>query len=107
MTSKCDWVGLDVFLKTSSIPDCFAGPSPFELKSIANRGTQVWPGETPEFDLCDIFQCRFLAKTDSTLDSGTVRKLLDFLDSKKLDWVHIEKLFNFDGKPGFSNPSKA
>jgi hypothetical protein len=94
-------VGLDVFVRHEGIPALPAGVDlgPFELKVISNRGTKVWPGNAPKIHLTDVFTCRFVHKGAGAVPA---LDLLGKLEKLGFEWVHIEKLLEIDGKPGFA-----
>lgn len=102
-------VGVDVFLETAA-PAFELGKSlerlsegtTLALKIISNRGVKVYPPTDGAPDLVDCMRCRFLAR-DGTHDvsDGEVAALLTRI-SVDHRWVHVEKLQEFDGKPGYS-----
>ena len=64
-----------------------------KLTKIFNRGLQVWPDIIHESTIVDQWRCRFEGK-------GDFIQLLQELD---LDIIKAEKLYIFDGRPGYSN----
>ncbi len=64
-----------------------------KLTKVFNRGLQVWPNIIHESTIVDQWRCRFEG-------GGDYIELLKQLD---LDIIKIERLYTFDGKPGFSN----
>lgn len=91
--------GVDVFVVSNGIPKLSEDWGDFSLKAISNRGTQVWP-KTPPIQLTDLFQCRFMLKSNAT--KASVTALLAQLDQQNITWSHVEKLLEFNGKDGFS-----
>lgn len=93
-------IGLDVFIRAATMPapfkDHLAG---FELVSIANRGTQVWPGATPKIQLTDVHRLRFMHRGSG---EATSLALLTELEKRGLEWVHVEKLHEINGAQAFS-----
>jgi isocitrate dehydrogenase len=109
-TEKRELVGADVFVAwTESIDALAARLQPLagdgmSLEMISNRGMKVWPGGLPETFTVDVSRCRFSLPEGS---GGSVRHaaivaLLDRLTHAGLEFVKLEGLYNFDGKPGFS-----
>ncbi len=94
-------VGVDVFIRQASIPKLTQGPAvgDFELKVISNRGTKVWPGNPPNIHMTDVYTCRFIYKGSSI---PPALELIGKLEALGFEWVHIEKLLEIDGKPGFA-----
>jgi isocitrate dehydrogenase len=102
-------VGADVFVETADLPAAL-GPvlaalaegTPLKLKMVSNRGTQVYPDKGTLVDCVDHYRCRFVLR-----DGGgelADAHLLDLLArvAGKYRWVHVEKLQEFDGQPGFT-----
>lgn len=74
-----------------------------ELKVITNRGVKVWPDGFPETFCTDHWRCRFRATTDSgEVDHEKITALMERFDRANIEVIKIEKLYNFDGEPGFS-----
>jgi hypothetical protein len=100
-SGKIKLVGLDVFVfQPGKVPELSGDFGPCELKSISNRGTKVWPNEKTPPQLTDVHCCRFRAKGD--MSANDITRILGAIESQGYDWVHIEKLLEFDGKPGFT-----
>lgn len=103
-------VGLDVFVESTLPPaelgtrlEAAAHGLPFRLKMISNRGTVVYPPTGASTDTVDCHRCRFLASQPmSDLPSAEVTSLLAAVESAGLKWMHLEKLNQYDGKPGFT-----
>ncbi len=102
-------VGLDVFIETTDTPQQIGGTvesllegTPFRLKMVSSRGTQVYPGRGAITDMVDAFRLRLLL-TDGLgeLGDGDVAALLQRI-STRYRWNHLEKLQEFDGEPGFT-----
>jgi len=77
--------------------------SPLRLKMISNRGTKVYPPSRALSDCVDQWRCRFIPRNGEALDDAGPA-ILDLL--RRLQghhrWMHIEKLQEFDGVPGFT-----
>lgn len=102
-------VGLDVFVESPLDPEALGtslreltdGTS-FELKSVSNRGRQVFPAAGAGADMVDHYACRFLAREAADdLSDDAVHDLLARVSSRHR-WMHLEKLQEFDGEPGFT-----
>lgn len=72
----------------------------FELKSIANRGTKVWPDGAPETFCTDHWCVRFYAKDDINYEN--VIDLQQRLTQRGVDIIKSENLYTFNGERGFS-----
>jgi len=94
--------GVDVYLRTPSIPDLPKEFGPFSLTFISNRGSRVWPPPTPEMDLCDWQQCRFLS--DNEVTGTQIDELVVHLSGLGWEWTKCQKLFKIDGDNAFSQP---
>jgi isocitrate dehydrogenase len=95
------WTGKDINdlgEKVSSLSTDALG-----LTLISCKGLKVWPNIVTEMDFTDRFRCRFLPKDkNATVTHAEVAKLLSMAAEKGLDFLKVETLFTFDGKPGFS-----
>lgn len=101
-------VGIDVFTYwDGQDPDAFAallqaGTSPaFELTSIGNRGTNVWPEGMKQTFKTTHWRCRFMAK-NKTATNADVAELMKALDAGGIDFIKTEHLYDFDGVDMFS-----
>jgi isocitrate dehydrogenase len=102
-------VGVDVFVESELMPEplgrlleSLVADSPFYLKMISNRGTKVYPPTGAITDVVDHYRCRFLLRDERGDASdeqilGLVRRI-----GSRLRWMHLEKLNEFDGAPGFT-----
>ena len=100
--------GADVFIESTDSPANIAHQmeqlivgTPYTLKMISNRGTQVWPetGATPS--LVDLYRCRFIITNEAIWHTDSILGLLEKL-GKKFRWMHVEKLENLDGEDVFT-----
>ena len=69
---------------------------------ISNRGTQVYPDRGTMIDCVDHYRCRFVLR-DAAGELGDAA-LLDLVGrvAGKYRWVHVEKLQEFEGQPGYT-----
>ncbi|MCS6976730.1 MAG: NADP-dependent isocitrate dehydrogenase [Gemmatales bacterium] len=102
-------VGADIFLESGLMPDKL-GPAleklaegtALKLKMISNRGTQVYPDKGTMIDCVDHYRCRFIARNASgDLTDDDIFALLRRIAAEHR-WVHVEKLPEFNGEPGFT-----
>lgn len=102
-------LGADIFIEDAATPDvlgkqldALAEGSPFKLKMISNRGTQVYPTAAAAFDGVDHHRCRFILRDSAA--SMTHAQLTDFLAKVSNDhrWIHVELLPELNGEPGYS-----
>ncbi len=102
-------VGLDVFVESALGPDELGASlreltagADLELRSVANRGRQVYPPTGAAADMVDHYACRFLlGRPADDLPEEAVHDLLARISSRHR-WMHLEKLQEFDGAPGFT-----
>lgn len=102
-------IGVDVFLESEADAPTVGGASeacleglPMRLKMVSNRGTQIYPGEPTAASTVDVWRARFMLTTDAgDLDDATILDLLARL-GRRMPWVHVEKLQEFDGVPAFT-----
>jgi isocitrate dehydrogenase len=101
--------GADIFIESGDHPeavgkglDAIAESTPFKLKMISNRGTQVYPVAAAAFDGVDHHRCRFVLRDESA--SMSHAQLVEFLDvvAQTYRWIHVELLPEFDGAAGYS-----
>jgi isocitrate dehydrogenase len=102
-------LGLDLFIEATDTPQQIGETvgsllegTPFWLKMVSSRGTQVYPGRSAITDTVDAFRCRLMLTDPSAgLSEEDVAALLATI-STRYAWNHIEKLQEFDGEPGFT-----
>src|SRR5207253_10132860 len=101
--------GLDVYIESYIDPRNLASDleklsttSPLKLQMITNRGALVFPSNNRRVSMVDHFRCRFvLRESAATFGDVEILSLLGAIGAKHR-WMHIEKLQEFDGEPGFS-----
>jgi isocitrate dehydrogenase len=102
-------IGADIFVETGHLPpvlgpalEALVQDSPIKLKMVSNRGTQVYPDKGTMIDCVDHYRCRFVLRdSQSELNENHLLELLAKV-SGKYRWVHVEKLQEFDGQPGYT-----
>src|SRR4051812_7880754 len=102
-------VGLDLFVESPLDPETLGQSlreltdgTNLELKSVSNRGRQVFPSTGASADMVDHYACRFIIREDpGDLSDGAVHDLLTRVSTRHR-WMHIEKLQEFDGELGFT-----
>lgn len=98
-------VGFDLFVESEldaeelgrSMEKLTASAS-MKLKMIDNRGTKVFPPTGAITDCTDAYRCRFIG--DNVSDSD-IFDLVGVI-SQHHQWVHLEKLQEFDGEPTYT-----
>jgi isocitrate dehydrogenase len=103
-------VGVDVFLdwhngNAHELGETFKKVSGdgLELVVITNRGAKVWPEGLPETFCTDHWRCRFMApEHGASIDHDQVIELLRRVNNAGFDFIKIENLYNFNGKPSYS-----
>lgn len=106
---KRDLKGVDVFLYNTTLNpeqlgkqlEEIAGPE-FVLEMISNRGILVYPGGFPETFCSDQWWCRFMGTDNANVTQEDIRALLGRIEAAGLEWVRLENLYEFDGKPAYS-----
>jgi isocitrate dehydrogenase len=102
-------VGLDVFVESplgpeelgTSLLELTAGTG-MTLKLVSSRGTQVFPPTGAITDTVDHYRCRFtIEDRPDDLSDDDVHRLLVAIGQRHR-WMHLEKLQEFDGEPGFT-----
>lgn len=79
----------------------FGDHGPFKCEFISNRGTKVWPGfVSPDPLTVNWYRCRFMA-TGAVTDAQVNTFLAD-LSKKGWWWSAAQKLWTYDGEPGYS-----
>ena len=101
--------GVDIFIESTHTPKALgdslaalANGSPLALSMISNRGTQVYPGETPATDCVDVYRCRFLTRDAGKAAGDAVLIALLAKVAASYRWMHVEKLQNFDNAPAYT-----
>ena len=94
-------VGVDMYIITEKGIPKFDDIGPFKCEFISNRGTKVWPGfGSPDLLQVNWYRCRFMATKD--VQEGDVNTFLDALTKKGWWWSAAQKLWTYDGEPGYS-----
>ncbi|MFY7951201.1 MAG: NADP-dependent isocitrate dehydrogenase [Armatimonadaceae bacterium] len=102
-------LGADVFVETHLQPaelgpklEALAEGNALKLKMVSNRGTQVYPAKGAITDCVDQYRCRFVLR-DAAGELGEA-SLMDLLSkvAGSFRWMHVEKLQEFDGQPGYT-----
>ncbi len=93
--------GVDVYLRTSTVPDLPRIYGPFALLFIANRGTRLAPGSADMMH-SDWPQCRYFS--ESEVNDEQIEELVAFLTHHGFQWTKLQKLFRIDGSNAFSQP---
>jgi isocitrate dehydrogenase len=107
---KRELVGADVFVAFLGKPDELAARlqplhgDGLKLEMLSNRGMKVWPGGMAETFTVDVYRCRFQLPDGQpgAIPHTAIISLLDRITKAGLEFVKLEGLYNFDGKPGFS-----
>jgi isocitrate dehydrogenase len=73
------------------------------LQLVSCKGLKVWPDVSHEMDVTDRFRARFFPAQEGTeVTHQDVAALLARAAEAGVDFIKVETLFTFDGKPGFS-----
>jgi isocitrate dehydrogenase len=101
-------VGVDIFIdmNVNSAHDVAAkvnpvDASPMVLRTISSKGLKLWPREESFFMNSDHWCCRFMPDSGE-ITHQDITNLLGKLANAKIDFIKVENLYNFDGKPGYS-----
>jgi isocitrate dehydrogenase len=108
-TEKRELVGLDLFVhwygkEVAALGELLATLSTpaLELQMLSCKGLKVWPDIVTEMDVTDRFRARFLPQKGITPTLKDISDLLSRATEAGVDFLKIETLYTFDGKPGFS-----
>ena len=109
-TEKKELVGADVFIEfLGRPPELAAKLQPLEadglkLDMLSNRGMTVWPKGHAETFCVDVYRCRFSLAKDGVapVSHRAIISLLERVTNAGLEFLKMELLYTFDGKPGFS-----
>jgi len=100
-------LGCDIFLesgdsveKIGAFLESAAPAYGLKLKMISNRGTQVYPGRGAETDSVDHWRCRHIAEVFPSNEQ--LAGYFSAIEAAGYRWMHIEKLEEIDGAPGFT-----
>lgn len=102
--------GVDVFIREGKLSaddlgrklELLAGPE-FRLVMISNRGQKVYPGGHPETFCTDHWRCRFRGAENAARPTHhDIRRLLQRLEQKSLEWIKLENLYLMDGQRVYS-----
>ncbi|MBI5246937.1 MAG: NADP-dependent isocitrate dehydrogenase [Elusimicrobia bacterium] len=103
-------MGVDIFVATAIDPGVLGpavekliGDLPLRLAQISNRGTKVYPNDLGiESDPVDCARLRF--KVNNHGDTLTDKDIAELLlrVGTQAPWVHVEKLFKYDGQAAFT-----
>jgi len=102
-------IGADIFVEWQKDAeslglslDKIAETSDFRLKMISNRGTKVYPLGDAFPDCVDHWRCRFVLRdAKAGASPEQVMELLTRVSSVH-QWMHVEKLLELDGEPGYT-----
>ena len=101
-------VGVDIFIESALLPepmgkalDAIVEGTPWQLKMISNRGSQVYPVKAAAFDGIDHHRCRFYKRDGSGVSESEILDLLTKVGAKHR-WIHLERLAQYDGVDAFS-----
>jgi isocitrate dehydrogenase len=100
--------GVDVFIhegkrtaeELGKLLEGLAGPE-FQLVMISNRGQKVYPGGMEETFCTDHWRCRFKG-ADGRPTHEAIRRLLERLEAKGLEWIKLENLYRLEGERAYS-----
>ena len=107
---KKELTGADVFIEFLGRAEALAAKlQPLEgdglkLDMLSNRGMAVWPKGHAETFCVDVYRCRFNLPKDAPtpLAHKAIISLLERVSNAGLEFLKMELLYNFDGKPGYS-----
>ncbi|KAA0228627.1 MAG: Isocitrate dehydrogenase [NADP] [Fimbriimonadales bacterium] len=95
-------VGVDLYLRSDSVPELPRESGKFTLTFISNRGTKIWPPPAPAIALSDWLQCRFESTGDIT--DADAEQLLQEISQLGFHWTKAQKLYTKDGEKQYSQP---
>lgn len=105
---KKSLVGVDIFvgMNVNSAHDVADKVNPIDagpmvLRTISSKGLKLWPRDDSFFMNSDHWCCRFMPDSGE-ISYQDITNLLSKFVSAKIDFIKVENLYNFDGKPGYS-----
>lgn len=100
--NKDEWTlhGVDFFVRNHGLPDLPKQVGPLSLRIMSNRGTKVYPGETPDILLVDHHRCRYLS--DAPITEDDILSFIREMNAKGVKWMHIEKLHHAGATPRYT-----
>jgi isocitrate dehydrogenase len=102
-------IGADIFVEwpqnaesLGNSLDKIVEESPFRLKMISNRGTKVYPVGDAFPDCVDHWRCRFVLRDEKA--DASPEQIIQLLTkvSSVHQWMHVEKLLEINGEPGYT-----
>jgi len=104
---------VDIFLDFADLRPALLGaritealPRSATLKFITNRGVKVWPHGFDETFCTNHWRSRFMPSEVQAEHGGAndawVLAIMQSLAASGLEVIKIEKLYTFDGEPGFA-----
>ncbi len=107
-SEKKSLVGVDIFvgMNVNSAHDIADKVNPIDagpmvLRTISSKGLKLWPRDDRFFMNSDHWCCRFMPDSGE-ISHQDITNLLSKFASAKIDFIKVENLYNFDGKPGYS-----
>ena len=107
--AKKELVGVDVFLDWDNGTANDLGRAieqirtkDLKLSMISNRGARVYPDGLPETFCTDHWRCRYVSEGGKPVTHDSIIELLSMIRQGGFDFVQIENLCTFNGKPGYS-----
>lgn len=99
-----DYEGHDARALGEQLASC--GTARLPLQSLNSRGMEMFspanPSKKPEVEaVSDLWCCRYLG-VEGEVGNADIRTVLHNIEALGMDWVKIENLYTFDGKPGYS-----
>jgi hypothetical protein len=95
--------GVDVYLRSESIPDVPREHGRFKLIFISNRGTKVWPAANAGIQSDDWPRCRY--ESEASVTDAEVEELIRVLSEGGFHWTKCQKLYiNNEGERAYSQP---
>lgn len=94
--------GVDVFFLSETLPKLPENFGNLNLTFLETRGTQIWPGELPDFHFLPFKRCRY--ETTHTTSHEEINALLTALTEKGIHWTTCQKLYSENGEKLYSQP---
>lgn len=94
------WVGKDINELGSALDKL--STDKLSLTLLSCKGLKVWPNIVTEMDFTDRFRARYVPKNDAKVTLADIADLLVRCEKAGIDFLKVETLYKFDGKPGYS-----
>lgn len=95
--------GVDIYVKSSAVPDVPAEIGSLKKVFISDRGTRVQSAATHDTSRTEIYCVRY--ESESVVSDADVNALISEFGTKGIAWPKVQKLFRHEnGDKAYSQP---